>query len=414
MGMKQTVESNRSARETDGSLADRVRRSGILDIVSAEAPLGEAKGQLTDTTVAALNSLGLFGLLVPACFGGYEAGAIEALEIWEMVSEADGSAGWVLMACGAGSGVCSAFLSDAGAQAIFGDRIAIIGGQGAPRGRATVDGDGYRLTGTWGYGSGTLHADYVMSSARIINHDGSSGGMRSFVLPASEVQFQGNWDVIGLRATGSVDYSLDDAYVPKEFAFQLESLEPLRGNGLLRTGVVGSTPLGHSGFALGVGRRILTEIAALANSGDGKTSALADGGGELFRNGYGASEGKLRAARAFLYEIAADVDASIAKGDPVSVRQITLIRLALNNATTAAAEAAAFAYHAAGGVALRQGALQRGIRDMMAASQHKIVSDFMLRECARDLLGQAKGQVWTTGAGGSLNDPPLSVAAPAR
>jgi indole-3-acetate monooxygenase len=392
-------------------LVDRMRDSGILDVISAEAPLGEAQGRLTTKAVTALNSLDLFGLLVPKCFGGYEFGAVDALRIWEMVSEADGSAGWVLMACAAGSGVCAAFLPDAGAQAVFGDRIAIIGGQGSPRGRAVRHGDGYRVSGTWGYGSGTLHSDYVMSSAKIINDDGSTGGFRTFLVPPHDVRFDGSWDVIGLRATGSVDYSLDDVYVSPDFTLNLESLEPLRGNGLLRTGVVGTTPLGHSGFALGIGRRILTELANLANSADGKPSALADGAGELFQDGYGSVEGKLRAARALLYEVGADIDGTIAKGDPIAVRQITLIRLALNNATSAAAEAAALAYRTAGGVALRQGVLQRCIRDMMAASQHRIVSNYMLRECARELLGLAKGKIWTTGGGGSLGDPPLSVPA---
>src|SRR5579872_7257115 len=108
----------------DTQLVDRVRT--ILDVISAEAPFGEAAGRLTDTAMAALNSLRLFGLLVPRCFGGYEAGATEALRVWELVSEADGSAGWVLMAAGAGSGVCAAFLPDAGAEAVFGKRIAII------------------------------------------------------------------------------------------------------------------------------------------------------------------------------------------------------------------------------------------------------------------------------------------------
>jgi len=393
------------------TIVDRVR--GILDVIADEAPIGEANGRLTDTTLAALNSLGLFGLLTPRCFGGYESGAVDALRIWEMVSEADGSTGWVLMACSFGSGVCASFLPDAGAQAIFGERIPIIGGQGAPGGIATPSGDAYRLSGAWGYGSGALHAEYVTATAHIAGHDGSRGTARTFVVPTSLVQWQGNWDVIGLRATGSVDYALDDIPMSEDFILRLEASAPLRGGGLLRTGPIGTTPFGHSAFALGIGRRILTEIAALANAEETRTSALADSGLEVFRDGYGKMEGRLRAARAFLYEVAADIDASIAKGDPIAVRQVTLIRLSLNNATTAAAEVADFAYRSGGGVALRQGPLQRCIRDMMAASQHRIASRFVLRECARELLGQAKGKVWTSAFGGSLGDPPRGVTAQA-
>ena len=382
-------------------LIERVR--GILDVVGRDAAVSEAAGRLTDETIAALRSCNLFGLLVPKALGGWDLGAREALRIWELVSEADGGAGWVLMATCTGSGAVGALLPDVAAQKVFEGRVPIIGGQGAPRGKGRRDGDGYRVSGKWGYGSGALHADYVLSSAMFIDEDGAAPHARGFIVPASEVRFEGNWDVIGLRSTGSVDYSLKDVFVPAEYTFTLTSFSPLRGNGLFRASVEGATPFGHSAFAMGVGRRILTEIAALANAADGRTSGLADGAGEIFQEGYGTVEGKLRAGRALVFEVAEEVDDTIARGDVVSTRQISLVRLALNNVTLAAHDAARFAYRAAGGVALRDGVLQRNIRDMLAATQHRIVSSFMLRESARDLLGMAPGKVWN---GGRLVDPP--------
>ena len=382
------------------SLLQRAR--GVVDVVESEAAAGESQGRLTDKAVAALEASGLFGLLVPESLGGLDVGAVDAVQVWEMVSEASGGAGWVLMACCSGSGAVASLLPDAGAQSIFADHVPIIGGQGAPRGRAVPEGDGYRLSGRWGYGSGTLHAEYVLSSAMVADHDGGPPEMRAFVVPSGQVSFEGNWDVIGLRATGSVDYAITDVFVPAEFTTPLHGALPKRGKGLFRAGIEGTTPFGHSAFALGVGRRILREIADLATSSEGQTSRLADGAGEIFQEGYGTAEGKLRAGRAFIYEMCEDVDATIARGDPVSTRQISLIRLALNTATQAALDVADFAYSAAGGVALRDGVLQRNIRDMMAAGQHRIVSSFMLRESARDLLGMAEGKVWS---GGRLVDP---------
>jgi hypothetical protein len=98
------------------------------------------------------------------------------------------------------------------------------------------------------------------------------------------------------------------------------------------------------------------------------------------------------------------------KGDPVAMRQISLMRLALNHVTAAAADVCTFAYHAGGGVALRSGVLQRCFRDMMAGTQHRIVSSYMLRECARELLGLAKGKIWTTA--GLVDLPPNAPMAP--
>jgi len=383
------------------ALAERV--DGILDAINEEGPIGEIEGRLTVRALSAINSLGLFGLLSPKCFGGWEAGAVDAVRTWEKVCEADGSIGWVLMACCSGTGAISSFLPDDAAKLACGNGLPIVGGQGAPRGRAIRDRDGYRLTGLWGYGSGILHSDYVLSSAMIVSDDGTSPQPRAFVVPSDQIEFRGNWDVLGLRATGSVDYAINDVFVPREFTFQLDVHAPLRGGGLIMSGVAGSTPFGHSAFALGVGRRILTEIAALANSSGGRPSALADGVGEGFQEGYGLAEGRLRAGRAFIYEVCEEFDDAIEKGNPISTRQITTIRLALNEVTQAALAIADFAFHTAGGVALRSGTLQGCIRNMWAGGQHRIVSKYMLRECARELLGLADGKVW--GGGGLVNAP---------
>jgi indole-3-acetate monooxygenase len=396
---------SRASRNDDGgTLIDRARR--VLGVVSAEAARNEADGQLNETTLAALHGQGLFGLLVPKCFGGLEAGVLEALEVLEMICEADGSAGWVLMACNVATGTAATFLPQAGADAVFGGGIPLIAGQGSPRGRAVMDGDGYRLSGQWSYGSGLLHAEYVHTGGRVYEN-GMPREARTFIIPIQHVKFLGNWDVVGLRATGSVDYSLDEVYVPKEFTHSPDTVVPLRGSELYRIGIVGLSPLAHGAFALGTGRRILNELVSLAMSSDGRPGPLVDGSvGEGFQEGYGVAESKLRAGRAFLYEVYGDVEATLRKGAPISTRQFSLMRLSLNHATTAAADVCTFAYHAGGGVALRNGVIQRCFRDMMTGTQHRIVSSYMLRECARELLGFAKGKMWTSYG---LVDAPASL-----
>ena len=76
--------------------------------------------------------------MVPRCFGGLEADLLEMLEIYEIISEADSSTGWVLMASNVGTGSAAGYLPPKGAQAVFGNRttIPIIAGEGGPRGRA--------------------------------------------------------------------------------------------------------------------------------------------------------------------------------------------------------------------------------------------------------------------------------------
>jgi alkylation response protein AidB-like acyl-CoA dehydrogenase len=378
-------------------------RSPLVAKARALRPLFEKNGaandeagRLVDETVAALEEGGFFGLLVPRCFGGVEASPVEALEVIETISEADGSTGWVLMACNVGTGSAAAYLPKEGAQAVFGTHIPIIAGEGAPRGRAEIDGKGFRLTGRWSYGSGVQHTEWLHTGA-MVYENGKPREARTFIVPTDKAQFLGNWDVLGLNGTGSIDYGLENVYVGAEFSHSPNVLEAVQGGNLYRIGIVGMSPLGHTGFTLGLGRRILDELRALAHAPGGRPSPLAEfGGADSLQEDFAAAEGKLRAARAFCYEVWGDVSASLDRGALMSQRQFTLMRLSLAHVTAAVMEIATFAHRAGGGVAIRPGILQRCFRDMFTATQHRIVSPLMLRECGRELLGLAGDKTWTS------------------
>lgn len=392
------------------SLAQVAR--GLTEVLSAQADANEQAGVLGEETVALLRDGGLVGLWVPECFGGAEAGPLEALETVEALSYADGATGWVLLAWQVAMASAAAYLPEPAATAVFGDGShPIIAGTGAPSGRAVAEGDGFRLTGRWRYGSGLRHAQWSHSGAPV--YDGEQPRMlpgrnlpevRIFIVPLEQAQLDGGWeDVLGLRATASVDYSITDVFVPAQYTHLQSANVAVQGGDLYRLGIAGMGAICHSAWALGVGRRALDELASIAVSDPSRSTRIpARGGGEAFRERYSLAEARLRAARALVIEAQSSVAATIMSGGPMETRQITLARLALNHVTSTVAEIGEFSYLYGGGEALRPGALQRVFRDIHTGTQHATTGPAILQHIADELLGLAPGKVW---AGRGLVDP---------
>jgi alkylation response protein AidB-like acyl-CoA dehydrogenase len=386
-----------AAKLAPASLLDKAR--SLRPLFDRMGPVNEKKGELSEEVVSAMHEAGLFGMWVPRELGGFELNATDGLELLEEVAYADGSTGWVLMAAALSTCTAAAYLDEEYARRIFsGERFAVIAGQGSPNGRARRVPGGFRLTGKWNYGSGVKHADYIHSGGLIVDDNGvtvrNSGQpeTRIFVVPRDAFEYGDNWDVMGLRATASIDYAINDVFVPEGSTHFTECTTPKRGGPFFMLGIRGMSSICHSGFTLGVGRRTLDELAVIAGSKSGRLGALA--ASESFVENFGAAEAKLRAARALLFETWHGIQETLYRGQPLTTRQGTLHRLALNHVTWTTAEVCRFAYFAAGGISLRESTIQRCFRDMHGATQHLTSSPPILRDCGRELAGLAKDKVW--------------------
>jgi alkylation response protein AidB-like acyl-CoA dehydrogenase len=147
---------------------------------------------------------------------------------------------------------------------------------------------------------------------------------------------------------------------------------------------------------LGMARRALDEICALANASSGRPAALpVQGGGEIFYLQYAQAEASLRAARSFVFDIWDSIQTTLARGNDPTVRQMTLARLAFINANSVANVVTNLAYDFGGGVALRSSVIQRCFRDQKAAAQHINASKIVTQAVAKELLGLIKGRAWS-------------------
>ena len=177
-------------------------RSVFLD----GAEEAEARGTLPQATVDAIYETGLFSFKVPQVMGGAEADPMIQLDVIEAASRSESSAGWCLM-IGAGSlANLAAFCPDEAIDDLFvGGKAPKTAGVFAPTGEATPVDGGYRVSGRWAFGSGIRHSEWVSQGATLPVDNPDSTQQIRIVVPPAQVEIHDNWEVVGLRGTGSCE-----------------------------------------------------------------------------------------------------------------------------------------------------------------------------------------------------------------
>ncbi len=197
--------------------------SRFVDQARALAPLlretareAELARQPLDQVIDAVRATDLFSMMTPKAYGGHEADIDEFFEVSLILSEADTSMGWLI---GFYIEHCFWFchFPKSVQDEIFGDKnyalapgaLSVMGGKATP-----VEG-GYRLSGQWQWGTGIVHASWVMAGALADKGDGAIEPM-FFVLPRDETETIDTWHMAGMCATGSHDFKIDDIFIPAE------------------------------------------------------------------------------------------------------------------------------------------------------------------------------------------------------
>jgi indole-3-acetate monooxygenase len=252
-----------------------------------------------------------------------------------------------------------------------------------------VDG-GYRVKGRWAYGSGIHHANWVLAGALIPGRPPIHAG-RVIVLPRDQVVIHDNWQVAGLKASGSSDYSIENRFVADEMTFSITDLRlgnAVTGGAALRMGALAFVAPFHMGIPLGVARRALDEITGQAvEKGRGSPpSPLSTH--PHFQFALGKAELELAAARALALQVLYKIWDLTRSGRTPLPEQQAEARATSAYVTEVAQRVATIAFQAAGGGALFDtNPLQRCFRDAYAVGQHFFVSQSSYRA-----LGQFKLQ----------------------
>jgi alkylation response protein AidB-like acyl-CoA dehydrogenase len=343
------------------------------------------------TTIQALRDAGLFGVMTPRDLGGAELSLIDSIDVFSEVARADGSAGWCLMAGASAVGYFGAYAGDDFAGKMFAGGVPLVAGQFAPNGIGKPDGDGYRVTGSYQFGSGMHYAEWVGAGFLVQDPSDPEAPARYLfgVVPKSDAELRGNWDVLGLGATASWDYGLRDAWVPEEGTFLFAAPKRRRGGRVYELGVIAQTAAGHAGFAEGVVRRALDEVAAVARTKVrmGAGSFLKDD--PRFLHSLGTLESRFESARSWMRDRFAALESAVLATGRIDVALNNQVRQATVHLTQEGADIVRQVYLLAGTTALRDGAIQRCFRDIHAGSQHFFASPASTLDFARDIMEAA-------------------------
>jgi indole-3-acetate monooxygenase len=382
------------------------RVDAIVPLIEKRAEEAERLGHMTDDVVDALRKSGIYTMLFPKAVGGAELPPFDAMQIVERLSYAHASAGWCTVVNNMEGMTMAIYIEDPGIAEVFRNGVDItIAGNGVPRGFARPVDGGYMISGHWAYGSAITHAEWIHTGCFVTDASGKEmliqpNGQPKVVIthhPRSTIKLLGNWDVLGLRATGSFDYELAEGpelFVPGYRTYDFDIGAPRRGGIQGMLGLAGWSAWAHSSWAIGVGRRILDElIKVIVQRTDafGKSSDSAS-----FKFQFAQAEGRFRAAHALVYQTWRDVTETCARGERPSLDQMTMIKLSLRHIHDVISDVSTFAHRAARGASLRNTTMQRFYRDIHSGTQHILMSDQIVEEVGRALLGlpSPNGQ-WT-------------------
>ena len=364
-----------------------VRARALTPLLDAAAPRIEAAHALPADVLDALHAAKMFRMLLPRPLGGAELDLAPFFQVICAIAEGDASTAWCVVQ-NSGCSMAAAYLAPRAAQEIFADPRAVLawGFPAGPQCLAVPVEGGWRVNGTWNFGSGSRHSAWLGGHCQV-THAGGEAGERTMLFPRTSAAVKDDsWHVIGLRGTGSDTYSVADLFVPAEHSLVVRATgrdqqqaadartepetERRQQGTLYRFAPMNVYQCGFAAVAIGIARATLTAFIALAMKKTPAGTNLPLRDSHWIQTRIALSEARLASARAWLLQILRDAWDECAASGKVGFEHRIELRLAATYAIQEAREVVEASYTDAGATAIFEGnPFERRLRDMHAVSQ---------------------------------------------
>jgi alkylation response protein AidB-like acyl-CoA dehydrogenase len=359
-----------------------------------EAHRGEGDGlhHLPDAIARAFAEANVYRLLLPQEFGGEDIDPITYYDLVEEVSSYDGSVGWNY-SIGSSTPLILGDLSPARLGAIFATPDSCIAASASAPGRAVAVDGGYRVTGRFAWASGIHQARWVGVTCFVFDGDQmrkSEAGnpiALGMLIPKQECDILDTWHVLGMRGTGSTEFEVNGALVPKDLAIRFFGAKSRYPYPIFH---LPPTYFGYNHVSVmnGIARSALDGLKALART---KTNAMA---GTSLRDepqaqyAVAKAEAMIESNRLAVKESFRALWEKVVAGESVPLEMRARVRRSVAYATECAVEAVQLCYSAAGGTAIYESApFERALRDVNAAATHMTTRRIMMEEAGRVAFG---------------------------
>jgi alkylation response protein AidB-like acyl-CoA dehydrogenase len=255
--------------------------------------------------------------------------------------------------------------------------------------RATPVPDGYLVDGRFVFSSGCRHATWLAAGAQVVEAGVDGGGdLQFFFFPKEKATLIDAWDVNGLRATGTDQFSVSQLFVPKELSAPSTMCVTSAVRATYGIPIILYFGMGLAAVGLGIARAALDDFVVIARQ---RTPSLAKqrlADQTLVQLEVGKAETLLRAAKAFLTSTVVEARRAAQAERAIPPEARAALRLACTNAMHRSAEVVDIVYSLLGSASIfAESSIQRCFQDIHVLTQHIQARPAHLASAAAILMG---------------------------
>ena len=274
-------------------MAAIARAEALIPLLREGQAEADERGHYAPAVHEALLAGGLYRLVQPRMFGGYEFSWTDFLRVVTTIARGHPSSGWCYCLGTSHAHLLGSHWPEQAQRELFGpDGDFRSPHRAAPSGSFTPVDGGYIVSGTWSYSSGIPYATHFCGGTMIPNAEGKMRPANFFV-SRDKVTMLSDWGgdaALGMQGSGSNSVKLEEVFVPHHHVAFGDVLfgqdfdwsrgthgARLHGNPMYLGVVGGPYHLCFSAIMAGAARAALDEYEAII----GERKAYGGGGGKM-------------------------------------------------------------------------------------------------------------------------------------